>query len=583
MKTIWRTLKQIWRLAIPYWTKSEERWQAYLLLVAALALIALLVVTNVRYNRWFADWTNAFVNVDYGLWKQQLILWFVIAVLLVLGGTFNTYVQAWLSVKWRRWMTSEYLANWMKNHSHYRMRLIGSPTDNPDQRIQEDVSGFISSTMLYTFGLLQNVAMLSTFLVILWNLSNTIPLMIGGVNLAFPGYFIVIALVYAIIATWVVHKFGKQLVPLNYNQQRFEADFRFSMVRVREYSEQISLLKGEDVEHNHVMRAFSNVIANTFRIMARNVKMGLWNSGLSMFNGVIISLLLGPSYFAGGVPGGYGAIMQISMAFMIVLSTFSFFQTSYAGLAAWKATTNRLTDFLENAQKAEETWATSAITIKTHDKDAIKVKDLAVNLPSGKLQIAAKDIVIKRGDKVLIKGRTGAGKTTFYRVLSTLWPYGKGTIYIPEGKTIMVLPQQPYFPFGTLADAICYPDPPSRFNRSDIERVLRDVGLEKFIPRLDHVGYWNHLLSGGEQQRVSLARAMLHAPDYLLFDEATASVDEPSEERLYNMLLDRMKDSTIVSIGHRSSLEKFHQRKIVAEERPEGYFELVEQKVAERA
>jgi putative ATP-binding cassette transporter len=579
MRNLGRTLKQLWMLAYPYWTRSPDRWKAYLLLVASLGLIALLVVTQVRYNQWFADWTNAYVGSNYGLWQQQLVLFFIIAALMVFGGTFNIYVQGWLMVSWRKWMTSQYLGNWMENHGHYRMRLTGSPTDNPDQRIQEDINGFIGSAMMYTLTLIQNIAMMSTFMVILWNLSNTIPMIIGDVDLSFPGYFIVIALIWAVISTTTVHNFGKQLVKLQYNQQMFEADFRFSMVRVREYSEQISLLKGEGVEHTNVMGRFTNVIANTFRLMGRNLKLGMWNMGLSMFMGVIISLLLGPAYFAGQIPGGYGAIMQISMAFATVEGTFTFFQTSYAGLAAWKATSNRLSDFLENARKSEEIWASSQISVKEHEKDDIEIKDLDVNLPTGKLQISAKDIVIKHGDKVLIKGKTGAGKTTLFRVLSGLWPFGKGSVSIPEGKTVLVLPQQPYFPFGTLAGAICYPDPADKFTRADIEQALRDTGMEKFIARLDDVGFWNQQLSGGEQQRVSLARAMLHKPDYLFFDEATASVDEPSEEELYKMLLERMKDSTIISIGHRSSLEKFHERKLVAEPQ-NGNYEFIEEKIA---
>lgn len=581
MRNLGRTLRQLWRLGYPYWTKAPDRWQAYLLLVASLGLIALLVVTQVRYNQWFADWTNAYVGSNYGLWQQQLILFFIIAALLTFGSAFNFYIQGWLMVKWRRWMTSQYLDNWMEKHGHYRMRLIGNPTDNPDQRIQEDINGYISSAMLYTLTLLQNIAMMSTFMAILWNLSNTIPLIIGDVDLSFPGYFIVVALIYAVISTTVVHKVGKPLIPLNYNQQRFEADFRFSMVRVREYSEQISLLKGEKVEHTNIMGRFSNVIANTFRLLSRNLKLNPWNTGLQMFSGVIISLLLGQAFFAGQIPGGYGAIMQISMAFATVLGTFTFFQVSYAGLAAWKATSNRLTDFLENAQKSEEIWGKSEISVKEHKKDDIEVKDLDVNLPTGKLQISAKDIAIKHGDKVLIKGKTGAGKTTLFRVLSGLWPFGKGSISMPEGKSVMVLPQQPYFPYGTLAGAITYPDASDKFNRSDLEQALRDVGMERFISRLDDVGFWNQQLSGGEQQRISLARAMLHRPDYLFFDEATASVDEPSEEELYKMLLDKIKDSTIISIGHRSSLEKFHERKIVAEPK-NGNYEFVEQKIADK-
>lgn len=582
MRGLGRTLRQIWRLAIPFWTKSERRWVAYMLLVGDLALIAILVLTMIRYNRWFADWTNAYVNVDYALWKQQLVLFLVIAAALVVGGSCKTYLDGWLNVIWRRWMTSQYLGNWMTNHNHYKMRLIGNPTDNPDQRIQEDIVQFINGAIMYSLTLLQQVAMLGSFLVILWNLSNTIPLMIGGVDYRFPGYFIVVALLWAILSTFTVHKFGKQLAFLNYNQQMYEADFRFSLVRVRENSEQISLLKGEDVEQGKLMGTFGNVIANTFRLIARTLKMGMWNTGYTIFSGLVISLLLGPSYFAGGIPGGYGAIMQISQAFQTVLGTFTYFQTSYAGLAAWKAAMNRLTDFTENYKKGEETWASSEISVEEHKEDDLEIKNLDVNLPTGKLQISAKDIVIKHGDKVLIKGKTGAGKTTLFRVLSGLWPFGKGSVSTPEGKKVMVLPQRPYFPFGTLADAICYPHPSSEYSRSDIEKALRDVDLEKFIPRLDEVAHWNYQLSGGEQQRVGVARAMLHNPDYLFFDEATGSVDEPSEEVLYKKLLDRMKDSTIISIGHRSSLEKFHERKIVAEQQPDGSFEFVEQGVGDK-
>lgn len=581
MRGLGRTLRQIWRLAIPFWTKSERRWVAYMLLVGDLALIAILVLTMIRYNRWFADWTNAFVLNNYSLWKQQLVLFLVIAGALVIGGSCKNYLDGWLNVIWRRWMTSQYLGNWMTNHNHYKMRLIGNPTDNPDQRIQEDIVQFIDGAIRYSLTLLQQVVMLGSFLVILWNLSNTIPLMIGGADRSFPGYFIVVALLWAILSTFTVHKFGKQLAVLNYNQQMYEADFRFSLVRVRENSEQISLLKGEDVEQGKLMGTFGNVIANTFRLIARSLKMGMWNTGFSIFSGLVISLLLGPSYFAGGIPGGYGAIMQISQAFATVLGTFTFFQTSYAGLAAWKAAMNRLTDFTENYKKGEETWASSEISVEEHKEDDLEIKNLDVNLPTGKLQISAKDIVIKHGDKVLIKGKTGAGKTTLFRVLSGLWPFGKGAVSTPEGKKVMVLPQRPYFPFGTLADAICYPDPSSEYSRSDIEKALRDVDLEKFIPRLDEVAHWNYQLSGGEQQRVGVARAMLHNPDYLFFDEATASVDEPSEEVLYKMLLDKMQDSTIISIGHRSSLEKFHERKIVAEQQPDGSFEFVEQGVAD--
>jgi putative ATP-binding cassette transporter len=576
MRNIIKSFKLIWQLAAPYWTKSEDRGKAWLLLIADFALMVLVVMANVRYNKWFLDWTNAFIGSNYALWKQQLILFLAIAAALAIAGAFKAYIEGWLTVSWRNWMTSRYLDDWMKNHNHYRLQVTGNATDNPDQRIQEDINLFISNCITYTLSLFQQILMFALFLVILWNLSSSIPLILGGRDWSFPGYFIVIAFVWAFLTTFTVHKVGRKLVLLNYNQQRYEADFRFSLVRVRENSEQISLLRGENVEHGNLMLKLDNVIANTFRVVGRTMKTMLLNTSLSMMNGLVISVLLGPSFFAGSIPGGYGSIMQISQAFQTVITSFTFFQTSYLGLASWKAVINRLSDFLESSRNCEAILANSEINVRNFDADEIKIEKLDAKLPNGQLQFSARGIVIKRGEKFLVKGKTGAGKTTLFRVIADIWPFGKGTVYMPEGKKTMVLPQQPYLPIGTLAAAICYPEASSTYSRGDIEKALRDVDLEKFIPRLDEVAHWNHLLSGGEQQRVAVARALLYNPDYLFFDEATASMDEPSEEQLYTMLLERMKDSTIVSIGHRSSLQKFHEKIIFAEQQSDGKFEFVE-------
>lgn len=580
MKKIVKAFGQIWRLAFPYWFKSEDRYKAWLLIIADLALMIVVVMANVRYNKWFMDWTNAFMFNNYALWKQQLILFLAIAAALTFTIGFKSYIEGWLTVSWRNWMTSHYVDNWMNNHNHYSLQVTGNATDNPDQRIQEDILQFIQGFITNTLTFLQNLIMFALFVLILWNLSNTIPLYIGGSDWSFPGYFIVVGFVWAFFTTFVVHKIGKKLIRLQYNQQRYEADFRFSLVRVRENSEQISLLKGEDVEHGHIQGIFDNVVANTFRVVGRNMKTLLWNTGISMLNGLVISVMLGPSYFAGSIPDGYGAIMQISQAFQQVILCFAFFQTSYIGLANWKAVINRLTDFLENAKKCEEILAKSEISVRNHQKDSIEIDSLNANLPNGQLQISAKELVFTPGEKVLIKGKTGAGKTTLFRVIANIWPFGKGVVYIPEGKKMMILPQQPYLPIGTLLNAICYPEPPGAYSRVAVEQALRDVELERFIPRLEEDAHWNHLLSGGEQQRVAVARALLYHPDYLFFDEATASMDEPSEERLYEKLLERFKDTAIVSIGHRSSLEKFHDRKIVAEQQSGGSFLFTDQKTA---
>ncbi len=576
MKKIVRMFKQIWRLATPYWFKAPDRGGSWVLLILSTLMMLLSVLAIIRMNEWYLDWTNAYTLVDYAMWKHQLLVFFLFTAVNITNMLVKGYIDGWIQLRWRKWMVSTYIQDWMRDFNYYRMQFTGSQTDNPDQRISEDISTFIGSTWGMSFGLLQNLVMLGSFLVILWNLSNTIPLMLFGRDWSFPGYFIVISIIWAVLGTLIAHYFGRQLIGLNYNQTRYEADFRFSLVRVRENSEQIALLGGEKVEHGRLMGVFNNVVSNSFRIMMRNMKFGFANQGYSSLEGVLISLLLGPAYFTVGLPGGYGAIMQISMAHQTVNNTFSYFKNAYAGLAAWKAVINRLTGFLDSRERSEALLKESRIYIKEQDKDQITLPELEVYLPSGQLMITAKDIVIKPGEKVLIKGKTGAGKTTLFRVLSGLWPFGKGDVLIPKGKKVIVLPQKPYIPIGTLAEAVSYPEPPEKYTREEIIQVLEDVDLGEFVNRLDVVAHWNMVLSGGEQQRLGIARAMLYKPDYLFFDEATSSMDEPSEEVLYNILLERMKDTTIISIGHRSSLEKFHERMFVAEPTPAGNYEFVE-------
>ena len=576
MRKIVRAIKQLWRLAAPYWLESEERLGSWLLLIADVLLMVVSVIALIRINAWYSDWTNAYVNVDRPLWNQQLIIFALFAGVSTISGGLRHYLDQWIAIRWRRWMSSRFIDNWMTDFNHYRMQFTGSKIDNPDQRIAEDINRFLDFTWRYTFQLFQNLLTLGSFIVILWNLSATIPMILFGRDWSFPGYFIVIAFIWSVIGTYGAHFFGRALIGITYDQTRYEADFRFSLVQIRENSEQISLLGGEQVEHTRVMEIFNNVIANTFRMAMRRMKLQFITLGFSFADGVVISILLGPAYFLGAIPGGYGSIMQIANAFQQVLLTFKFFQTIYADLAVWKAVINRLVGFLDSHEEAEKITQASNIVIDEHDADNVHIPKMDIFLPTGELQAVAQDLAFNKGEKVLIKGKTGAGKTTLFRVITGIWPFGNGKVLIPKDKKVIVLPQKPYLPIGTLAEVISYPEPPEKYSREEMEQVLRDVDLGQFVDRLDEEAHWYRVLSGGEQQRVGIARAMLYKPDYLFFDEATASMDEDSEEILYNMLLERMKDTTIVSIGHRSSLEKFHERLVVAQQQPEGNFEFVD-------
>ncbi len=570
-------VKRAWKMTAPYWTQSKEKWVSIILLAFDLLLLIVTTMASRRMVIWNRDWLNAYNSRDAQMWVQQIWVFLLVGAAMVFTATFNTYLTAWIQVRWKRWMTSYYLKLWMHDGNHYKMQLTGSETDNPDQRISEDINLFITNTWTYTYSFVQNILQLGTYLVMLWDLSMTIPLILFDKDWSFPGYFIVLAIVWAIISTFVTHKVGKPISRLTYNQQMYDANFRFSLVRVRECSEQIALLKGEEVEHARLMNILGDSIANSFRMMGRTMKFGFLTTSLQYVDAMMFTLILGPAYFYYGAMDGYGTVQQVASAFQNVVNGFKWFQTSYAGLASYVAVVDRLYAFNENYEKTAEVVENSKIKMESAPVDEIEVKHLDVYLPTGQLQIFAKDLEIKQGEKILIKGKTGAGKTTLFRVLSGIWPYGEGEIVLPKDKKVMVLPQRPYFPIGTLEEAVSYPAPVGTYSREAIKQALIDVGMPGLVDRIDEVAHWNVMLSGGEQQRVGIARAMLYNPDYLFFDEATASMDEPSEEVLYSMLLQKMKDTTIISIGHRTSLEKFHERQIIAEPNAErNCYEFVE-------
>jgi putative ATP-binding cassette transporter len=452
------------------------------------------------------------------------------------------------------------------------MQLTGNETDNQDQRIAEDISQFIGSTWTFSFSFVQKIISLVTYVIMLYDLSLTIPLFLGGKDWSFPGYFVVISVIWAAVETVITHLIGKPLSRLNYDQQMYSANFRFALVRVRECSEQIALLRGEDVEHGRLMRSFGDIIVNQFRLMGRNLFYGIVQGFLGYVDAMMYTFLLGPSYFYYGAISGYGVFQQIATAFLNVVSGLKWFVSNYGMLAVYVAVIDRLYAFNNNYNLTMDVTQNSKIRIEEGDEDQIVIKHLDVDLPTGKRQISANDVVIRRGEKVLVKGRTGAGKTTVFRVISGIWPFGEGEIVLPKGKKVMILPQKPYFPIGTLADAITYPEPSGTYSREQMVRVLQLVGMPELAMRLDEYGHWNMMMSGGEQQRLGIARALLFNPEYLFFDEATASMDEPSELELYTMLSEEMKDSAIISIGHRSSLAQFHDRTLFAEKEADGHY-----------
>ena len=460
-------------------------------------------------------------------------------------------------------MTTTYLGEWLHDANHYRMQLQGDAADNPDQRITDDVKLFVERTLDIGVGLLSSVVTLASFVVILWGLSAAAPLHVFGREFAIPGYLVWGALIYAIFGTALTQWIGSPLVNLDFQQQRFEADFRFNLVRVRENSEQIALLQGESAERQRLSERFGRVVDNWYAIMQRTKRLTAFTASYSQAAVIFPYVLVAPAYFADKIQ--LGGMMQTASAFSSVQKALSFFVTIYRSLAEWRAVVARLDGF-EMAIASAATLANRADSIDvvpSPGSDKIDLKQLLVRLPNGRPLVSADGFSIRSNERTLVTGPSGAGKSTLFRAIAGVWPFGSGSIAIPAKATLMMLPQRPYFPVGSLKAAIVYPAEASAFSSDRVRDVLISVGLPQLASQLEEEAHWNRMLSLGEQQRLGLARALLHAPQYLFLDEATASLDEASEAALYRLLEEKLPATTIVSIGHRSTLEAFHQRNVV--------------------
>ncbi|HEX9071621.1 MAG TPA: ABC transporter ATP-binding protein/permease [Pseudolabrys sp.] len=566
MRGIISTLAIVWRIASPYFY-SEDRWPGRILLAAVIAIELSIVGINVLLNSWNNTFYNALQDKDWGAFIYQLGYFSVLATIYILLAVYQLYLNQWLQIRWRRWLTRTYLDHWLAGANHYRMQLLGDAADNPDQRIAEDVKQFIDAgptgigILPIGLGLLNSVVTLGSFAVILWNLSGTAPLHLFGTTWAIPGYLFWAALIYAVIGTALTHLVGRALTALNFQQQRYEADFRFNLVRVRESSEQIALLDGEQAERDRLLVRFGNVVANWLAIMTRQKKLTFLTAGYGQVSAVFPFVVVSPAYFAGAIQ--LGGLMQTASAFGSVQGALSFFVSSYRQLAEWRAVVERLAGFDESIAAAKAAATTApVITLAPSDASAVSFKDLAVRLPNGTPLVNASDLSIKLGERVLVSGPSGSGKSTLFRALAGVWPFGDGIITVPKNARVMILPQRPYFPIAPLAAAVAYPAEPGTFDTGKVSELITAVGLPALAERVEEEAHWNRMLSLGEQQRLGIARALLYTPDFLFLDEATASLDEPAEAALYHLLDRRLAHATIVSIGHRTTLAAFHRRRL---------------------
>jgi vitamin B12/bleomycin/antimicrobial peptide transport system ATP-binding/permease protein len=553
------TLAIIWRIAIPYF-RSEDAWPGRLLLAAVISIELANVGIAVMLNQWNNRFYNALQDRNWDNFVTELLIFCVLAAIYIVLAVYQLYLNQWLQIRWRRWLTAGYLGHWLEGSNHYRMQLLGDAADNPDQRIAEDVRLFIERTLSLTVGLLGSVVSLFSFVVILWQLSAAAPLHLFGQTWSIPGYLVWAALIYSVLGTAITHWIGRPLIRLNFMQQRYEADFRFNLVRVRENGEQIALLDGETIERDRLMDRFGAVMRNWLAIMSRTKRLTFFTAGYGQVSSVFPVVVASPAYFAGLF--SLGGLTQTASAFGSVQGALSYFISVYSQFAEWRAVIERLSGFDASiaAARAVQTAAPALKVDREKTTGNIDAIGLEVRLPSGQPLVTCEDVTFGSGDRVLVNGPSGCGKSTLFRAIGGIWPFGSGSVTVPEGARVMVLPQRPYLPIGSLAAAVTYPAPPDQFEPAAIRTVLAAVGLPGFAERLTEEAHWNRMLSLGEQQRIALARAILHAPDFLFLDEATASLDEPAEAALYKLLYERLPRTTVVSIGHRSTLAAFHRR-----------------------
>lgn len=561
-----------WRLMSSYW-HSQEKWKARGLLAGVIALTLGQVYMLVLLNGWNNDFYNALQQRAFEFFWPLIGQFAGFAFLHIIFAVYAIYVRQILEIKWRNWMTDKYLDRWLGHQTYYRLQVAGQDDmDNPDQRIADDVNSFVNLSLGLFVGVLKQAASLVAFVVILWNLSGSLDIPLGETVLSVPGYMVFVTLIYSVVGTWLAHKVGRKLIRLNYDQQRFEADFRFSMVRVRENSESVAFYGGEKPEMQNFRERFALVIGNFWGLMKRTKLLNFYVNGYAQIAIIVPVLMCAPQYFSGTMQ--LGGLMQTINAFGRVQDALSYFVESYDSIAQYAAVIRRLGGFAGHMEEAEALDSSFDFTRNT--SNALQLWQMDIALPDGR-QLAEKlSIAVPAGKRLLISGGSGAGKSTLLRAIAGIWPYGTGEISLPTGWRTMFLPQRPYLPLGSLRRAIYYPQPVPENTDDNLAGLLESFGLQKLVGQLDTVDDWSRILSLGEQQRLAFIRILLLRPDIVFLDESTSALDEPREAQAYEILHQLLPQMAVVSVGHRSSLLNFHDKQLVLA--GDGYWKLQDTK-----
>ncbi len=565
-------LRRVWALSWPYFA-SDEKWQGRGLLGAIVALNLGLVYMAVLFNDWNKLFYDSLQDKNQEVFWTQLGRFSYLAFAFIVIAVYKFYLTQLLEMRWRSWMTRTTLQRWLAGQAFYRLELqrfatpqadANATPDNPDQRIAEDINQFTSLTLNLSMGLLNSLVTLLSFVGILWGLSGGFSFTFGGQKYVIAGFMVWMALLYSAVGSWLTHLIGRRQIPLNFAQQRVEADFRHHMIRVREYSESIALDRGEAVERSQLEGRFGAVLKNYLQLIRAQKNLVWFTSFFGQAAVIFPFIVAAPRFFSGAIQ--LGEVMQISSAFGQVQGALSWLVDSYPNLATWRATTDRLTHFEASLQSLEA--ATPALSHTA--SDTLHTEDLTVSLPGGLALLAHTALHAQAGDRVLLQGPSGAGKSTLFRALAGIWPFASGQVARPVDA--MFIPQRPYFPNGPLRDALAYPELPTRYTDAQLVEALQWALLPDLADQLDQWNTWGQKLSGGEQQRLALARVFLKQPQWVFADEATSALDTETENLLYQRLVDLLaaRQGGLVSIAHREGVARFHTKRWVVQPAAEG-------------